>query len=328
MFLGKALFGFVTRSLAFVVIFLFLNSSLILFPGLFLLRKTTILRSGSVASDAITILHNVNIQSEMETENNRTFTPGGEDAIADLPHLRSETANSLGPSRRIAIVGLYNSGSSILTKILMTLGVRTGRLKWHGSNKTHVHFENLDMKPFLVQAWNQPYGVPSVYTRAQRVQRLRSWIEKEEVTAGGAPVCLKHPLLSLSLDDLLDAWGNETTFVWAHRSVTDSVAALQRRRWFNDPIAASLQAKLWQSLRDFFGCGPDLGGPAGAAADMARCRDHRPLIVSYRDLLDDPRGSVRRIVAALGLSPTTAQVEAAVAAVKPKNRYEPPNRST
>ena len=219
-------------------------------------------------------------------------------------------------ARRIAVVGLYNSGSSILTKILYILGVRTGQMTAPG--KINHHYENFEMKVFLRKAWNEPYGIPKVYSRAERVLRLRNWIEREEAEADGAAVCLKHPLLALSLDDVLNAWGDNTTFIWAHRPLNESIAALSRRRWFGK-TGTKLQNKLWLALRSFFQCGPDFGGAAGSASDEASCRLHQPLLVNYRELLDDPLTCVQRIITALGLTPTTSQIMTAVAAVRSRS---------
>jgi hypothetical protein len=149
----------------------------------------------------------------------------------------------------------------------------------------------------------------------------------QERAARGAPVGLKHPLLSLSAPDVLAAWGTGTVFVWAHRPLAESIERIHRRGWWRrlpnmtDALAhevrADLQTKLWRSLRAFFECGPDGGdAPGAAAADAASCRAHRPLLVSHAALLSDPRGEVDRVVRGLGLRPTAEQVEAAVATVK------------
>jgi hypothetical protein len=160
----------------------------------------------------------------------------------------------------------------------------------------------------------------------QRVQRLRDWMVEQEASTNSSVFGLKHPLLSLSAPDVLAAWGNETTFVWAHRPLAESIAGLNRRGWFDatpgaldaNELRADLQTKLWRSLRAFFQCGPESDGgtgPGAAATDAAGCRAHRTLVVSYAELLRDAPGAVRRIAGALGLDPTEAALARAVSMV-------------
>jgi hypothetical protein len=150
-----------------------------------------------------------------------------------------------------------------------------------------------------------------------------------EASTNSSAFGLKHPLLSLSAPDVLAAWGNETTFVGAHRPLAESIAGLNRRGWFDatpgaldgvdaNKLRADLQTKLWRSLRAFFQCGPESDGgtgPGAAATDAAGCRAHRPLVVSYAALLRDAPGVVRRIAGALGLSPTEVALARAVSVV-------------
>ena len=207
---------------------------------------------------------------------------------------------------RIAILGLYNSGSTALANILSILGVDMGDVNWA--------YEDTSMVSFLSAAWDEPYGNPKIYSPEQRVQRLHDWMMSREDSTNSTQVGLKHPLLSLSAPDALAAWGNDTLFVWAHRPLSKSIAGLNRRQWFapahlskahGDQQRANIQTKLWRALRAFFECGPDGGdGDGAAAADVAGCRAHRPLVVSYAALLKDAHGEVQKIADALGLHPT------------------------
>ncbi len=209
-----------------------------------------------------------------------------------------------------------------MARLLAALGVHMG------SNKDRFG-EERPIADFLRIAWDEPWGEAKRVTAPQRAQRLRKWMRNQERVADGAPVGLKHPLLSLSAADALAAWGNCTAFVWAHRPLAESIERLHRRGWWRrlpnmtnalaHEVRADLQTKLWRSLRAFFDCGPDGGDDPGAAeADVASCRAHRPLLVSHAALRADPRGEVERIVRALGLRPTAEQVEAAVATVRMK----------
>eukprot|EP00291_Cryptomonas_curvata_P027188 CAMPEP_0172158386 /NCGR_PEP_ID=MMETSP1050-20130122/4342_1 /TAXON_ID=233186 /ORGANISM="Cryptomonas curvata, Strain CCAP979/52" /LENGTH=389 /DNA_ID=CAMNT_0012827769 /DNA_START=120 /DNA_END=1286 /DNA_ORIENTATION=+ len=187
---------------------------------------------------------------------NGEVPPAADDSGAPGPWSESN------PARRIAVVGLYNSGSSALARLLAVLGVHMG---------THRNWaaEELSMTKFLGTAWNEPWGLERRFRPEQRVQRLRKWVIREERAARGAPVGFKHPLLSLSAADALAAWGNGTAFVWAHRPLAESIERLHRRGWWRrlpnmtdaraHEVRADLQTKLWRSLRAFFECGPDGG---------------------------------------------------------------------
>jgi hypothetical protein len=240
------------------------------------------------------------------------------EAVDSALLLRKAPEDSLGQRKRsrIAIVGLYNSGSTVVADVLSALGVHFGRTSWANEDES--------MATFLAKAWDEPWGNPKIFSHEQRVQRLHDWMVEQEASTSSMLVGLKHPLLSLSGPDLLSAWGNDTTFVWAHRPLNESIAGLNRRSWFDytvgmaeaNKLRADFQTKLWRSLRAFFECGPDGGGDPGAAeADAAGCREHRPLVVSYADLLGDADGVVRRIAGALGLDPSEEEISRAAGTV-------------
>jgi hypothetical protein len=241
---------------------------------------------------------------------NSAFTP-------KMVSATGQHENVTNRPRRIAVVGLYNSGSSVLVEVFALLGVQMGDITWT--------YEDRWMAKFLRDAWNEPRGIATRLGPQHRVHRFRRWIEKMENRSRGRPVALKHPLLSLSAPDVLEAWGNETLFVWAYRPLNESIHGLRKRGWFANS-SAPLQTKLWRALHDFFDCEPAEGGNPGrrpqtaaaapAAAGVPRCRAHRPLVVNYADLLVNPEGYVRRLAQGLGLSAAAAAaVPAAVAAV-------------
>ena len=262
------------------------------------------------------------IDNDRRDEKLLTSPPIGE-PVDNALLSRHASDDSLEPRRRnrIAVVGLYNSGSTAVAGVLSSLGVHFGNTSWA--------YEDESMASFLAKAWDEPWGDAKIFSHEQRVQRLRDWMVNWEASTNSTLLGLKHPLLSLSGLDVLTAWGNETTFVWAHRPLKESIAGLNRRSWFDytvstpeaNTLRAQYQTKLWRSLRAFFECGPDgSDDPGAAAADAASCRAHRPLVVSYSELLRDPDEVVLRIANALGLDRSAEEISNAAATVDTASR--------
>jgi glycosyltransferase involved in cell wall biosynthesis len=105
-----------------------------------------------------------------------------------------------------------------------------------------------DLAWHLRRWWDEPRGVARAPADL-RVRFLKEWVARQEATGPG-PVGAKHPLLSLSGDDLAAAWGPGVRFVWAWRPLAESVAGLCRRNWFGD-AAEPLQRRLWDALLEF-----------------------------------------------------------------------------
>ena len=106
----------------------------------------------------------------------------------NLPFIRLAPNISLNPkvTRCVAIVGLYNSGSTAVAGVLFSLGVHLGNVTWA--------FEDRQMGTFLSTAWDEPRGNPK-FSQEQRVQRLREWIVVQKASTKRMITGLKHPLL-------------------------------------------------------------------------------------------------------------------------------------
>jgi hypothetical protein len=141
--------------------------------------------------------------------------------------------------------------------------------------------------------WDEPRLIESV-RRAERVRILRDWIESLERNA--AWVGARHPLLCLCGPDLVEAWGEKVQFIWSYRPLENSIRSLGRRGWW--PDAGSIQRRLWHAVTEFLA-------------------DRQHLRVEFADLMADPARQVRRVADFLGLEPSTEQVAAAVASVRP-----------
>lgn len=196
-----------------------------------------------------------------------------------------------GPDMRIAVVGLYNSGSTALAGMLHRLGANMGRPYWGNSdpNSRDNFYEPYDLSWHLRNWWNEPQIEVRV-DAAHRISFLKHWIELQECL-GSSAVGAKHPLLSLCIGDLVDAWGVETRIVWSYRTLTESIAGLTKRGWFRG-YEQQIQQHLWGALQTFKM--PDVcllrlnwaqvkEDPAWAARELARFADLTPSAVQLRD---------------------------------------------
>ncbi len=133
---------------------------------------------------------------------------------------------------RVAVLGLYNSGSSAVAGMLHRLGVFMGPPFWKNSRELDPdnHYESHDLAWHLRQWWDEPRLVEMAPV-ARRRAYLQKWIELQETLTMG-PVGAKHPLLAMCLDDLVATWGEPLHLVRIWRPVPDSIAGLARRQWF------------------------------------------------------------------------------------------------
>lgn len=197
---------------------------------------------------------------------------------------------------RFAIFGLYNSGSSALAGMLHRLGANLGPPFWRDRpGRESTVYEADDLAAALRRWWDEPELIERS-TADERIAWLRDWIERQE-SGGSAPAGVKHPLLALSASDIVAAWGADTRFIWARRSLADSVAGLTRRGWFPGREPA-MQSRLWDAIDAFVG-----SGIAVTALDWDETRR-------------DPAAAARRLAALLDLQPDADQLAAAAGFVR------------
>lgn len=182
--------------------------------------------------------------------------------------------------KRVAILGTYRSGSSIISAMLNAMGVDMGAPFWRD------YFEPEDLVPALRRWWREPDMVADE-PASNRVLLLRQWLESRRATDW---VGCKHPLLCLSAQDVLRAWGNGSKFIWCHRPLQDSITSLAKLNWWPDP--ARIQETLYSAADSFF---PRPNG----------------LVIEYDDTITDPNKMVLRLIDFLNLSPTPEQIAAA-----------------
>lgn len=194
---------------------------------------------------------------------------------------------------KIAILGLYNSGSTALAGALHRLGVHMGEPFWYSSDEhaKNNFYEPWDLACQLRFWWNEP-DIRENTDRQIRIACLANWLRLRQCYYQTA-VGVKHPLLCLCGDDLVTAWGADTIFLRAYRPLDESIERLRARRWFAQR-EEQIQRRLWQALEAF-------------------CTRQPHLLVDYRRLRSDPATALREIAEYAGVQPTPAQWTAAEA---------------
>lgn len=193
---------------------------------------------------------------------------------------------------RIAVLGLYNSGSTAIAGMLHRMGVNMGPPFWMDSNEDSPenHYEARDLSHRLRKWWDEPQLVERASKR-RRVCYLKRWISRQE--RSGAPATgAKHPLLSLCGQDLLAAWGESTRLIWCHRPLADSISGLQKREWFKGR-EAEVQQRLWAAL-----CGLEQSGVRITKLEWSRVKS-------------DPNAAVNELANILGIRPSMERLERA-----------------
>ena len=155
-------------------------------------------------------------------------------------------------------------------------------------------YESAGLSKQLRRWWDEPRLREKV-KQSERVRILTEWIQERE--RGGAKwVGMKHPLLSLCGEDLVQAWGPETRFIRCCRPLGDSIDSLKRLGRKVDGLF--LQGTLMAALDRFL---------AG--------REH--LDVEFADVMSNPRGEMGRLMKYLEVTADAERIEAAIRFIEP-----------
>ncbi|MBW2230165.1 MAG: sulfotransferase [Deltaproteobacteria bacterium] len=193
---------------------------------------------------------------------------------------------------RVAVLGLYSSGSTATAGVLHHLGARMGKEFWGD------FYEPRWLSDQLRGWWSQSLA-REVVPAPERIRVLRRWLL--DMSADGCSfVAAKHPLLTLCGDDLLEAWGPETKFLWTHRPLEESIASVARRGWFSGHHV-ELQQALWQTANRFF-----------------KEREH--LRVEFASMLASPKREVDRIIEFVGVDVRRRARRRAIASIRRDRR--------
>ena len=198
---------------------------------------------------------------------------------------------------RIAILGLYNSGSTALAGMLFRMGVNMGPPYWADSRPDSASnfYESYDLSWHLRNWWTEPDLVERV-AAARRIRFLQLWVQLQE-SVGFRVVGAKHPLLSLCVSDLVVAWGAAARFIWSYRPFDESVSGLKRRGWF-EGHEHRVQLRLWESLQEIQGSTPGM------------------VKLDWSHVREDPLSAARELATLADLRPSAAQLEAAASFVR------------
>tara|TARA_R110000803_G_C11850125_1_gene305767 strand:- start:103 stop:681 length:579 start_codon:yes stop_codon:yes gene_type:complete len=185
-----------------------------------------------------------------------------------------------------AIIGLYNSGSSLISQIVEKLGADIGRPLWD------QHFESAKLKNKLSEWWNAP-SLQESSNQSERIAYLKLWAAYHEESS--RVVCAKHPLLCLSAPDLDKAWGSEYKAIRASRPLQKSIERLAARNWFSEPDR--MQRVLHAASEDYFSR-----------------KTH--FCVEYEELLLNPVAKTQQIAEFLDLNCSDEKIRKAASVVK------------
>ncbi len=198
---------------------------------------------------------------------------------------------------RIAVLGLYNSGSTCVARMLHQLGVNMGPPFWQRSDEgaPYNYYEPNDLAWHLRKWWDEPRCIEQV-PPAQRIRYLQCWAALQECAQPG-PLGAKHPLLSLCGDDLIAAWGPETRLIWSWRPLEESIARLKARGWFPG-FQDSLQRRLWAALNEL------------------RARRGDVIRLDWACVLADPMAAARELASVAGIIPDDIQLQSAAGIIR------------
>ena len=162
-----------------------------------------------------------------------------------------------------------------------------------GAPYHETYYESAELAAELRAWWGEPELIECALAEF-RIAGLREWMHRQHAPNREA-IGAKHPLLTLSANDVLDAWGADTKILWAHRDLDESIASLARVAWVKCPHLA--QSYLWLKASEF-------------------CGHHPHLKVRYDEITTDPIAVVQRLVEYLGMGFSDEQIREAAGVVQ------------
>jgi FkbM family methyltransferase len=195
-----------------------------------------------------------------------------------------------GDIKRVAVLGLYSSGSTATAGILYHLGAKMGKQFWGN------YYEPKWLSYELRRWWDEP-RIREIVPPAERIRLLKRWLRDLSTDDPDIDiVAAKHPLLTLCGSDLIQAWGPDTKFIWTYRPLDQSIASLAQRGWWPEHYM-ELQETLWAVANSFFA-------------------NHDHLRIDFADVLASPESQIDRIGDFLGIEFNGQQRQQAIASVK------------
>lgn len=217
---------------------------------------------------------------------------------------QTTTKNPPLPTPTIVVLGLYRSGSSCAAGVLDRLGVHMGRpLMRRNCHNRRGYFEPIWLARQLRKMYDEP-DLRDWMPREQRLRVLRRWHESQGRVARRRNTMLgvKHPLLCLAGDDLVEAWGERLKIIAVYRPLEECLGSLKRIGWWKRWSHRMLLEQLWNERERFLS-------------------HHDHLCLGYEDLLNAPEPQIRRIIEYLGLSVGSEPFDKACDFVEPGLRH-------
>jgi len=196
-------------------------------------------------------------------------------------------------STRIAVLGLYRSGSTVVAGVLHHLGVDMGAPFYGG------YYESDWLSKQLRIWWNESGQLEEKVLQPKRIKIFSQWMQKRE-RAGAQWVGMKHPLLSLCGDDLLQAWGEETRFIRCCRPLVESIESMKTGMGYKGD-AELRQRTLLDALDRFLGGRPHLE-------------------IHFSEIMAQPEREVGRLIEFLRITPEPQRISLAIQSITPGTR--------
>ena len=197
----------------------------------------------------------------------------------------------------IVVLGPFCGGTSAVATVLHHLGVFMGAgFNW-AYREPHETWEDSRLGSLCGRAFSVPGGQLQMDADSLKAE-LRSWADDHRRAAhsAGCRPGVKHPLLCVAMDFILDACGPVVPVV-VDRPIEKVVASLNRLGWWKDEQERTESTAHLIAARDHA-----LGGTAMVRVDFEELRA-APVVV------------IRRLADELHLKATDAQVEAAVQSI-------------
>ena len=204
------------------------------------------------------------------------------------------------------VIGLHRSGSSLLARMMIELGVHMGNhLTGFESGRAGGGSEAVGLMDICERWMRFPSIVPTGDRRMMR-SALKTWIRDRrlEAAAKNVPAGAKYPHLCV-MGEFLTAMAPDAKPIHITRPIADSIKSLQARsvaapsRSLIHGTAAQaekLQRHLWSQKEKYLSDTPHL-------------------TIQYHDVLRDPRSQVDRLIEWMEITPTEAQINKACSLV-------------
>jgi len=199
------------------------------------------------------------------------------------------------PRPVVAVLGPQRGGTSLTAGIIHKLGVSLGeQFRTTNNANPRGYYEHTPVQQFCRAAYWMPSLAPRG-TFAERVAEFRRLMLARRDSAG--MLGIKHPFLGLMVPEIEAACPN-VRFVRVTRPAAESIRSLVKLGWCRRDGAEQMTHAV----------------NARIAAAMVT-RQH--LRLTFRDVVNDPAGSVARIATYLAIEPTPEQTAAAIGHVDP-----------